>query len=49
MQQLGWILRAFHLGGKQGNLIYGYILYKSIYMINGKIIEVEKSLVAARS
>lgn len=48
MQQRGWILRAFHLVGKQGNLIYDYILYGSIYMINGKLIEVEKRLVVAR-
>ena len=34
--------------GKQGNLIYDYILYSSIYMINGKLIEVEKRLVVAR-
>lgn len=34
--------------GKQGNLIYDYIQYSSIYMINGKIIEVEKRLVVAR-
>lgn len=48
MQQRGWILRVFHLVGKQGNFIYDYIQYSSIYMLNGKIIEVEKRLVVAR-